>query len=63
MEREKGGKAMFEPLTDEDVRKAIEDTIAFEEKMQDPEFLREMAIQEEKLKSVDLRPEFMRRTN
>lgn len=47
-------------LTDEDVRKAIEDTIAFEEKMQDPEFLKKLAIQEEKLRSVDLRPMFMR---
>lgn len=43
-----------EDLTDEYVRKLIDETIEFDRKMQDPEFLRKMRIEEEKIKNIDL---------
>jgi len=43
-----------EDLTDEYVRKLIDETIEFDRKMQDSEFLRKMRIEEEKIKNIDL---------
>lgn len=41
-------------LTDDFVRRVIEETIEFDKKMQDPEFLRKIRIEEEKIRSIDL---------
>ena len=41
-------------LTDEFVRKIINETIEFDRKLNEPEFLRKIRIEEEKIRSIDL---------
>ena len=41
-------------LTDEDYRRAIEQTIEFDEKLQDPEFVKQMEIEKERMRNLDL---------
>lgn len=47
-------KKCEEDLTDEYIRKLIDETIEFDRKMQDPEFLKKMRIEEEKIKNIAL---------
>lgn len=41
-------------FTNEYVRKIINETIEFDRKLQDPEFLKKIQIEEEKIKNIDL---------
>lgn len=41
-------------LTDEFVRRIINETIEFDRKLHDPEFLRKVRIEEEEIRNIDL---------
>lgn len=42
-------------FTNEYVRKIINETIEFDRKLQDPEFLKKIQIEEEKINNIDLK--------
>ena len=45
-------------LTDDDVRKAIEETIRFDELLQDPEFMKKVKREIEEIRNMDFEQHF-----
>lgn len=50
-------------LTDEFVRRIINETIEFDRKIHDPEFLRKVRIEEEEIRNIDLEAFLARNEN
>lgn len=45
-------------LTNEDIRKAIEETIRFDEQLQDPEFMKKVEREIEEIRNMDFEQYF-----
>ena len=45
-------------ITDEDVRRVIEETIRFDEMPKDPEAVKQIELEVEKIRNIDLRQYF-----